>query len=135
MKFVKFLRTLFFTDHLQWLLLKFITLPPLMFSWETCEFFQTAIEHRRASASVFCSSCYSFTKSRSFMNKLWRIKVARVVDIKLFFFMDWFYYDLIMLIKSCKIPYKNLDKALMFSRNQFFCLKNWKFWRAPTTIE
>ena len=25
------------------------------------------------------------------------IKVARVVNIKLFFFMDWFYYDLIIL--------------------------------------
>ena len=23
----------------------------------------------------------------------------------------------------------------MFSRNQVFCLKNWKLWRAPTTID
>ena len=23
----------------------------------------------------------------------------------------------------------------MFSRNQVFCLKNWNFWRAPTTLE
>ena len=29
---------------------------------------------------------------------------------------------------------QNLDKALLFSRNQVFCLKNWKLWRAPTTI-
>ena len=33
-----------------------------------------------------------------------------------------------------QIPYKNLDKALLFSRIQVFCLKNWKPWRAPTTI-
>ena len=32
-------------------------------------------------------------------------------------------------------PHKNLDKALLFSRNQVFCLKNWKLWRAPTTLE
>ena len=29
----------------------------------------------------------------------------------------------------------HLDKALLFPRNQAFFLKNWKFWRAPTTIE
>ena len=27
------------------------------------------------------------------------------------------------------------DKALSFSRNQVFCLKNWKFWQAPMTME
>ena len=27
-------------------------------------------------------------------------------------FMDWFYYNLIILIKYCKILYKNLDKAV-----------------------
>ena len=50
---------------------------------------------------------------------VWALKVARMVNIKLFF-MDWFYYDLIILIKQCKIPYKNLDKAPLFSRNLFF---------------
>ena len=30
-------------------------------------------------------------------------------------------------------PIQNLDKALLFSRNQVFCLKIWKVWRAPTT--
>ena len=29
---------------------------------------------------------------------------------------------------------QNLDKAL-FLKNQTFCLKNWKRWRAPTKIE
>ena len=52
------------------------------------------------------------------------------------FFMDWFYYNLIILIKSCKIPHhKILDKILLFSRNQVFCLKIWKLWRAPTTLQ
>ena len=50
------------------------------------------------------------------------------------FFMEWFYYNLIILIKQCQIPHKNLDKALLFSRNQVFCLKTWKLWRAPTTL-
>ena len=49
--------------------------------------------------------------------------------------MSWFYYDLIILIKQYKIPYKNLGEALLFSKNQVFCLKNWKLWRALTTIE
>ena len=49
--------------------------------------------------------------------------------------MDRFYYDLIILIKYRKIPYENLDKPLLFSRNEVFCLKIWKLWRAPTTIQ
>ena len=61
-------------------------------------------------------------------------KVACVVKTELFF-MEWFYYNLVMLIKWCKIPYKNLGKVLSFSRNQVFCLKIWKLWRAPTTIQ
>ena len=32
-----------------------------------------------------------------------------------------------MLIKLCKIPHKNLDKTLLFSKNQVFYLKNEKF--------
>ena len=49
--------------------------------------------------------------------------------------MDWFCYNLIILIKQFKIPYKNLDKALLFSRNQVFCLKVWKLWGAPTILQ
>ena len=30
---------------------------------------------------------------------------------------------MIILIKQCKIPYKNLDKVILFLRNQLFCLK------------
>ena len=30
------------------------------------------------------------------------------------------------------MPYKNLDKALFFLRNQVFCLK---IWRAPTILQ
>ena len=33
------------------------------------------------------------------------------------------------------MPYETLDKAPLFSGNQVFCLKNWKNWQAPTTIE
>ena len=35
----------------------------------------------------------------------------------------------------CKIPCKNWDKALSFSRKQVFCLNIWKLWRAPTTLQ
>ena len=49
--------------------------------------------------------------------------------------MDWIYYNLIILITWCKRPYKNLDKALLFSRNQVFWLKIWKLWQAPTTLQ
>ena len=33
------------------------------------------------------------------------------------------------------MPYKNLDKALLFLRNQIFCLKIWKLWRALTILQ
>ena len=62
------------------------------------------------------------------------IKVACVVNLKLSF-KDWFFYYLIILIKWCKIAYKTLDKALLFSRNTEFCLKNWKLWQTPTTVD
>ena len=70
------------------------------------------------------------------MNYLTEMKkfLIKVVDIKLFF-MDWFCYNLIVLIKYCKIANKNLDKALLLSRNQALCLKIWKLWRAPTTLQ
>ena len=32
-------------------------------------------------------------------------------------------------------PLPNLDKPLLFQRNQVICLKNWKLWGAPTTIK
>ena len=49
-------------------------------------------------------------------------KMACEVKIKFFFYVLILLY-LIILIKECKIPYKNLDKALLFLRNQVFCLK------------
>ena len=54
---------------------------------------------------------------------------------KIVSFMDWFCHNLIVLIKKCKIPYKNLNKALLLWRNQVLCLKIWKLWRAPTTLQ
>ena len=56
------------------------------------------------------------------------IKVARVVNLKLAF-TGWFFYNLIILIKLYKIRYVNLNKALLFPRNQVICLKNLKLWR------
>ena len=66
--------------------------------------------------------------------KLNYIKVARVVKLKLAF-MESFFYNLVMLIKLYKIRYLDLDKALLFPRNQAICLKNWKLWQAPTTTK
>ena len=61
--------------------------------------------------------------------------MARVVNIQLGF-MDWiFFSNLVVLNRQCKIPYKYLDKALLLSRNQVFCLENRKLWRASTTID
>ena len=65
--------------------------------------------------------------------KYW-LKVARVANLKLAF-MEWFFYNLVIVIKLCKIQYLNLDKALLFLRNQAICLKNWKLWWAPTTTK
>ena len=47
--------------------------------------------------------------------------------------MELFFYNLVILIKLFKIRYLNLDKALLFPRNQAICLKNWKLRRASTT--
>ena len=33
------------------------------------------------------------------------------------------------------MTYRNLDKALLFLRNQVFCLKIWKLWQAPTILQ
>ena len=60
------------------------------------------------------------------------IKVVRVVK---FTFMEWFFYNFVILIKLYKIWYLNLGKALLFPRNKTICLKNWKLWRAPTAIK
>ena len=38
--------------------------------------------------------------------------------------MDRFYYELKILMKQCKTPCRNLDKALLFPRNQAICLNN-----------
>ena len=62
------------------------------------------------------------------------IKVARVVNLKLAF-TGWFFYNLIILIKLYKIRYVNLNKALLFPRNQVICLKNLKLWRTQTTVK
>ena len=63
-----------------------------------------------------------------------KFKVARVVNLKLAF-TGWFFYDSLILIKLCKMQYLNLDKTLLFLRNQVICLKNWNLWRATTTIK
>ena len=60
--------------------------------------------------------------------------MACVVNVKFFF------YGLILLqfdniIKQCKTPLKKLGKAQLLSRNPVFCLKIWKIWQAPTTLE
>ena len=61
-------------------------------------------------------------------------RVVCVVNLKLAF-TDWFFYNLIILIKPYKIRYRNLDKALLFPRYQIICVKHWKIWRAPTNIK
>ena len=63
-----------------------------------------------------------------------RLKMARMVNLRLAF-TEWVFYSLVILIKLCKIWYLNLYKALLLTRNQVICLKNWKLWRAPTTIK
>ena len=55
------------------------------------------------------------------------IKVAHVVNLKLAF-TESFSYNLVILIKLCKIWYLNLDKTLLFWRNQVT-------WQAPNTIK
>ena len=60
--------------------------------------------------------------------------LACVVNLKLAF-TNWFFYNLMILIKLCKMGYLFLDKALLLARNQVICLKIWKLWRAPTIIK
>ena len=48
-----------------------------------------------------------------------------MVDIKMFFYsLVFIWFDNIN--KIMQNPIKNVDKALLFSRNQVFCMKNWK---------
>ena len=61
--------------------------------------------------------------------------LRRLAWLKENFFIDWFYYNLTILIKWCQISFKYLDKAVLFPRNQVFCLKIWKLWRASTTLQ
>ena len=49
-------------------------------------------------------------------------KEAHVVNSKLAF-TESFNCNLVILIKLYKIPYLNLDKALLFPRSQVICLK------------
>ena len=46
-----------------------------------------------------------------------------MVKLKLAF-MEWLFYKLVILIMLYKIGYLNLDKTLLFPRNQAICLKN-----------
>ena len=68
---------------------------------------------------------------KNICERLFLVKVARVGNIYLGL-MDCFFNNLAILMKQCKIQYKNLDEGLLFSWNQV--LKNWKLWWAPTTI-
>ena len=72
--------------------------------------------------TLYTSAMELFAK---IVNSWKAVKMVRVVNLKLAF-TDWFFYNLIILIKLSKIRYLNLYKALLFPRNQVICLKNWK---------
>ena len=74
------------------------------------------------------------THCKEYKNLFETNKVACVVKIKLAF-MEWIFYSLVILIKLYKIRCLNLDKALLFLRNQAICLKNWKLWRSLSTTK
>ena len=79
---------------------------------------------------AFLASCFSTwpkyqDKNLNILRARRAIKVARVVNLKLVF-TEWFFCNLVILIKLYKIRYLNLDKALSFLR---------KLWRAPTLIK
>ena len=70
------------------------------------------------------------------------VSKSYILSLKKFGYFFSFYWrncfsfcNFIKLIKWRKIQYLNLNKALLFLRNQVICLKNWKLWRVPTTIE
>ena len=56
------------------------------------------------------------------INSLIALKVVRVVKLK-WACMEWSFYNLVILITLYKIQYLNLDKVLLFLRNQAICLK------------
>ena len=59
------------------------------------------------------------------------LKVVRLFKLKLAFMVQ-FFYNLVILIKLYKMRYLDLDKTLLFPRDQAIGLENWKFWRART---
>ena len=62
--------------------------------------------------------------------------VACVVNyFKIDFSRTDFFYNFVILIKFCKIRYLILEKHPLFTRNQVICIKIWKLWWAPTTVE
>ena len=80
---------------------------------------------------------YNSTQSKYYLEQsitLRFFKVARVVKLKLVF-MEWIFYNFVILIWFCKIQYLHSNKALLFPRNQAIYLKNWKLWRAPSTTK
>ena len=81
-------------------------------------------------ALLLCHSIFFFTGACLFNS----IKVARVVNLKLFL-TERSFYTSIILITLCKIRYLNLDKSLLFPKGQVICLKNWKLWRTRTTLK
>ena len=81
-----------------------------------------------------CWRTYFLIHTLPLTSPLTSFKVARVFNINLVF-MDWLLYYLMILITLCKTPYKTLDEALLFLRNQVLCPINWKLWRDPATIE
>ena len=92
-----------------------------MFPCEYCKMFKNTYfeEHLRKHAS----------EGHCFIGKIFNVKVLKLslmVNLKLPF-KNWFFYNLIILIKLYKIWYLNLDKVLFFQRNQVICLKNWNF--------
>ena len=61
-----------------------------------------------------------------FTKIIFNIDVARVVKSKLAF-IEWSFHNLVIVIKLCKIRYLNLDKVLLFRRNQLFVWKSKNF--------
>ena len=99
--------------------------PPLILSW------QRSLSYRNQSIDLLSQSMDWFVVyDGDFRHE--RVKVACVVKLK---FMEWFFYNLVIVIKLYKLRYLNIDKVLLFSRKQVICLKNWKVWRAPTTTK
>ena len=60
-------------------------------------------------------------------------QVTCLVKIKFFYWLGLLWFDNTNYVMQN--TYKNLDKALSFSRNQAFCLKIWKLWRVPTVLQ